>query len=86
MGKIEKLLVAVLSGRSDGNIAFADLCSLLTRLGFSTRTKGSHHIYWREGIAEIINIQEKKGKAKPYQVRQVRELIIRYRLAEALDE
>ncbi len=86
MGKLQKLLVSVLSGRSDSNIAFADLCSLLTRLGFSTRTKGGHHIFWRDGVAEIINIQEKQGKAKPYQVKQVRELIIRYRLAEPLDE
>lgn len=87
MGKFEKLLVAVLGGRSDNNIAFEDLSLLLERLSFSKRTRGGHHIFWREGIAEIINIQEKKdGKAKPYQVRQVRELIIRYRLAEALDE
>jgi len=52
----------------------------LTRLGFSERIRGSHHIYTRSDVAEIINLQPKKGKVKPYQVRQVRNLMVKYRL------
>lgn len=54
-------------------------------LGFSMRVKGSHHIFWMDGVAEIVNLQDKSGHAKPYQVKQVRELIVRYRLASSLD-
>jgi predicted RNA binding protein YcfA (HicA-like mRNA interferase family) len=49
-------------------------------LGFEERVKGSHHIYFKDGIDEIINLQPSNGKAKPYQVKQVRELIIKYKL------
>jgi predicted RNA binding protein YcfA (HicA-like mRNA interferase family) len=52
----------------------------LTRLGFSERIRGSHHIYTRSDVAEIINLQPKNGKVKPYQVRQVRNLMVKYRL------
>jgi len=53
---------------------------VLKYLGFEERIKGSHHIFFKKGIVEIINIQPKKDKAKPYQVKQVREIILRYRL------
>ena len=49
LGKHEKTQTAVLSGRSDANIAFADLLSLLDRLGFTLRVKGDHHILTKEG-------------------------------------
>ena len=45
------------------------------------RTKGSHHIFTKEGIPEILNLQPKGSAAKPYQVRQVRGVILKYRLA-----
>lgn len=80
MSKFEKILVKILSGFSDKNIPFSELCSVLKYLGFEERIKGSHHIFFKEGIVEIINIQPKKDKAKPYQVKQVREIILRYRL------
>jgi len=70
----------VLSGASDANVRFTDLCALLESLGFECRTRGSHHIYWRSGVTEILNLQEKAGKAKPYQVRQVRTILVRYKL------
>ena len=76
----ERVIERVLSGASDANIRFADLCALLDALGFHSRKKGSHHIYWREGVAEILNLQEKAGKAKPYQVKQVRSVLVRYKL------
>jgi hypothetical protein len=59
-----------------------DLCGLLERLGFSLRIRGDHHIFFREGIEEILNLQPKGNQAKPYQVKQVRNLIIKYGLAE----
>lgn len=80
MSKIEKLLWQVVRGGSDANVAFADLCQLLRRLGFSERTRGSHHVFSREGIEERINLQESGAKAKPYQVQQVRAIIARYHL------
>ncbi|MEX0607258.1 MAG: type II toxin-antitoxin system HicA family toxin [Halofilum sp. (in: g-proteobacteria)] len=80
MSRYEKLQNRILSGRADANIEFAELCALLTRLGFSERIRGSHNIYTRPDVTEIINLQPSNGKAKPYQVRQVRGLIVKYRL------
>ncbi|MCH8151595.1 MAG: type II toxin-antitoxin system HicA family toxin [Planctomycetes bacterium] len=76
-----KLLPTILSAKSDANIRFDDLRRLLSRLGFEERIRGDHHIFMRLGIVEIINLQPlPDGKAKPYQVKQVRQLIARYRL------
>ena len=50
----KKILDKVLSGLSDKNIRFKDLSKLLTDFGFSQRTKGDHHIFFREGVEEII--------------------------------
>lgn len=82
MGKYEKLLQTVLSGRSDTNIALDELRRLLTRLGFEERIRGSHHIFRKPGIEERPNLQDSGGKAKPYQVKQIREIIIKYKLSE----
>lgn len=79
MGK--DILDKVLSGLSDKNVRFDDLKKLATGLGFVCRIKGDHHIFTKEGIAEIINLQPlKDGKAKTYQVKQVRTLILKYKL------
>lgn len=80
MGKLEKLFIKILSGAKDKDIDFEDLCKILKNFGFSERIKGSHHIYFKEGIAEIINIQPNGSKPKPYQVKQVRNIIIDYKL------
>ncbi len=80
MSKFEKLVHKVLSGASDRNIEFDKLCKLLITLGFEERIKGSHHIYFKEDVTEIINLQPLNKKAKPYQVKQVRELLIKYKL------
>lgn len=74
------VLSGVLAGTSDAAIRFEDLCGLLRALGFEERTRGSHHIFTRDGVAEILNLQPKAGRAKPYQVKQVRGVILRYRL------
>lgn len=86
MGKYEKILLKILRGRSDQNIDFEDLKRLLIIFGFEERIKGSHHIFFKSQIEEILNIQEKGGKAKPYQVKQVRNLILKYRLKLDKDE
>lgn len=86
MGKFDKILLLVLAGTSDQNIPFIDLCNLLNRLGFDLRTKGSHHIFTRVEVDEILNLQERQGKAKPYQVKQVREVLLKYRLARFNDD
>jgi hypothetical protein len=76
------VLLKILAGTSDQNISFAELVALLRHLRFELRTAGSHHIFSREGVAEILNLQPRRdGTAKPYQVKQVRQIITRYRLA-----
>jgi hypothetical protein len=77
MSRPAKTLEKVLRGTSDANIGFDDLCGLLRHLGFDERIKGSHHVFTREGVLEITNLQPRGSKAKPYQVRQVREMIVR---------
>lgn len=85
MTRVERTLTRVLSGTSDRNIRFNDLRSLVLALGFEERVKGSHHIFWRAGIEEIINLQPSTGgQSKPYQVRQVRDIVVRYKLAEEI--
>ena len=82
MGKFEKLLLKILSGTSDANFDFDDLRNLLLKLGFTERTSsGSHRIFYKDGIEEIINIQPNGKQAKPYQVKQVRIIILKYKLA-----
>jgi hypothetical protein len=75
MTKYGKLLAKVLSGRSDTNIDFDDLRRLLDRLGFSERIRGGHHVFVKEGVHDMINLQREGRMAKPYQVRQVRAVI-----------
>ncbi len=78
---MKSILEKALSGLADANIRFTDLRKLLLDLGFKERIKGDHHIYYQTGITEIINLQPlKDGKAKPYQVKQCRKLILKYKL------
>ena len=67
MGRRRKTLAAILSGQSDKNMRFAPVRTLLLSLDFEERTSGSHHIFSRYDIAELINLQEVKGgKLKSY--------------------
>ena len=77
-----KLLLRILLGNSDVNIPFDQLRQLLRSLGFTERISGSHHIFTQSGIEDILNLQPKKGKAKAYQVKQVRNVILKYHLGE----
>jgi len=80
VGKYTKLLAQILRGDSDANIRFSNLVQLLLHLGFRERTRGDHHIFVRQGVEEILNLQPKRAMAKPYQVKQVRNVILRYKL------
>ena len=86
MSQYEKLLLSIMSGTKDKSILFADLCAVLDRLGFQCRIKGDHFIYTKDGVEEIINIQPIGKKAKPYQVKQVRSIILKYQLGGDLHE
>lgn len=66
MSKRDVLLRRILSGTSDANIAFSDLCGLLLYLGFDERQRGSHHIFRKEGVGELINLQRDGRQAKSY--------------------
>ena len=85
MSKVNKIEFQILSGKSDANVDFSDLCYLLNKFGFDERIKSSHHIFTKYGVEEIINIQPIGAKAKSYQVKQVRNLILKYKLG-ASDE
>jgi hypothetical protein len=76
----KRVLQQVLQGSADANIRFEELRSLLSALGFTERIRGDHHIFSRADIAEILNLQPRGSCAKPYQVKQVRAVIVRYKL------
>ena len=83
MARASRVLARVLSGTADQNLRFEQVKGLLLSLGFDLRVRGSHHIFSCSDVEEIINLQPREGGlAKPYQVRQVRELIVKYRLSE----
>ena len=86
MNRQEKLLVKILRGASDANISFSDLRQLLKLFGFDERIRGDHYIFTKDGIKEIINLQPKRSKAKPYQVKQVRNIILKYKLKLEQDQ
>jgi len=80
MGIYTRLRDKILAGGADANVEFSALCHLLNRLGFTERVKGSHHIFTRDDIDEIVNLQPKGNKAKAYQVKQVRGILVKYHL------
>jgi len=80
MGQFEKLVQRILSGRQDNSILFSEAVSLMQKLGFSMRIKSSHHIFFKEGIIEIINLQPDGSKAKAYQIKQIRDIMVKYQL------
>ena len=80
MGKYKRLIEQIVSGRADANISFNDMCNLLIHFGFEMRVSGSHHIFRKTGIEEKINLQKDGSKAKPYQVKQVRQMILKYKI------
>ena len=85
MAKYSNLLDLILRGGSDSNVPFKPLCRLLDSLGFGERIRGDHHIFFKDGVEEILNLQPKGSKAKAYQVKQVRAILIKYRLGSTKD-
>lgn len=85
MGKYDKLLTRILIGQSDTDVPFVALCTLLEQLGFDRRVTGSHHIFRKHGVEEKVNLQKEGSKAKPYQVKQVRNIILKYKLGANKD-
>ena len=82
MTQRDKTLDEILRGKSDANIRFDELRALLVSLGFGERVRGSHHVFSKDGVEDQINLQRDGAKAKPYQVRQVRSVLVKYNLAK----
>ncbi len=80
MSHLDALFARVRDGHGDASIRFDALRTLLVALGFSERVRGSHHIFGRTGVREILNLQRDGRDAKDYQVRQVRRAILKYNL------
>jgi len=80
MTQKEKLIRTILDGLLDKNIDFNELCNLLKTLGFAAHIRGSHHIFRKEDVVERINLQKDGTKAKAYQVKQVRNILLKYKL------
>ena len=80
MGRRRKLYARIVGGGSDANIPFEQTQNLLRHLGFSEDVEGDHFIYRKEGIPVLINLQPDAAQCKPYQVKQVRRVLIDYKL------
>jgi len=69
--------------KNPANVRFEEICKIAKLFGFRFRGgKGSHRIFVRAGIREMLNFQEVKGKTKPYQVKQFIRIIEKYNLLE----
>jgi hypothetical protein len=80
MSKYDKLLFQILRGTADSNVSFDDQCGQLEKIGFEKRIRRSHHMFRKEAVVEKINLQRDGNKAKVYQVRQVRAVLLKYKL------
>ncbi len=83
MSNYKTTLQKILSGSSDANLRFSDIRNLLLHLGFDERVRGGHHLFRRRGVDEKINIQRDGAKAKPYQVRQIRSILLKYHFGDS---
>ena len=80
MSRYSKAYAHIMMRRSDSTVPLDEICGLMLRLGFDCRVRGDHHIFTMEGIEEIINLQPKNGMGKAYQVKQIRDLLLKYKL------
>jgi len=84
--KRRKLLKRLSEGQLK-NIAFGDMINMVEGFGFRLdRVNGSHHIFIHPTVQELLNLQEVRGEAKPYQIRQFLRLVERYNLRLEDDE
>lgn len=86
MGGVSKTLDRILRGVSDTSIRFDDLRAVLLHLGFDERIRGGHHIFTRGDVPEILNLQPRGAQAKPYQVKQVRMVLVARGLLQGMDD
>lgn len=80
MNRHQRLLNRILDGSHLANIRFDDVRSLLARMGFEERIRGSHHTYRMAGVVEKVNLQPVGSDAKPYQLRELRRTLIKHDL------
>lgn len=74
-----KLLQRLLANQN--NVKFNDAVSCAEAFGFRLdRINGSHHIFVHDKISELVNLQNVKGKAKSYQIKQLLQLVEKYNL------
>lgn len=85
MGKYDALLLRILRGTADGTVRFDELRHLLRRLGFEEAVRGGNFLFIHERMEGILNFQPNGQQAKPYQVRQVRDVIVRDKLTGGSD-
>jgi len=79
---VDPELLARLARGDLANISFSDMRRLVESFGFELRrTRGSHHIFVHPEVPELLNLQEVRGEAKPYQIRQFLRLVERYALS-----
>lgn len=81
-----KTLLEIQEDTADGNIPCDGLCGLLRRLGFNERVRGSRHIVARVGVEEILNLQPMGAQVKRCQVKQVRAVVLKYKMAEDIHD
>ena len=86
MSRRRKILAGILSGVSDSNISFEEMRTLLGALGFAERIRGSHHIFAMQNVEEILNLQPKGSHCKAYQVKQVRDMLVKHGLGGIVNE
>ncbi|MEQ8314098.1 MAG: type II toxin-antitoxin system HicA family toxin [Gammaproteobacteria bacterium] len=80
MTKQRKLVLRILQGDSDNDFNFNEIRNLLIQMGFQERIKGSHHIFRKPGVSDMINLQRAGKHVKPYQVRQIRYTLVKHGL------
>ena len=82
MNRHQRLLNRILDGSHLANVRFDDVRSLLAKLGFEERIRGSHHVYAKVGIVDQVNLQPRRSDAKPYQLRQLRAVLVKHNLRD----
>ncbi|OJW07064.1 MAG: toxin HicA [Planctomycetales bacterium 71-10] len=86
MNGVSKTLNRILRGTSDSSIRFDDLRAVLLHLGFDERIRVGHHIFTRDDVPEILNLQPRGAQAKPYQIKQVRTVLVARGLLQDMDD
>lgn len=85
MDNFEKLYKKIID-ESSLSITFPELIYFVEKLGFEGRCKGDHHIYRMDGVSELLNLQPQGDSAKKYQIKQVRRIVIKYKLGGECDD